>query len=92
MQFLAQTGLGGAAAAAVFGILILALLPVVPFIVAYGLPPLFRLIVDLVSRRDVFAESELDRQMDGRLFSLQPKPTRCLNRNLRPKRTQLNLF
>ncbi len=72
MILLAQAGLGGAAAAAgaVFSILglLIGLTPLFLLMLWY-LPEILQFVVDTIRGRDLLAESERDRLLDGRILS-----------------------
>ncbi len=77
MLIVAQAGLGaaGSAVGAFVYIFTVSVFALVALTVAWcSLPTVMRLISDLIRQRDALAESEADRRMDGRLFTVYRDP------------------
>ncbi len=75
MLIVAQVGFPGGAAV-VLGLVIIVLAPVAFTAAWFGFPSILRVAWDLIRRRDLMAESDADRSLDGRLFTKHNEPAR----------------
>lgn len=75
--------MSGGGAAVLIGIVMLTLVTAIALIALWYAPDVWRLVRDTITRRDLSAESESDRAMEGRLLTKKFDSSNDADRDLR---------